>query len=267
MPNAEGVLNVLRFHVCGAVPDDELRAVVGLLEGSTPAEIMETVRSANRLARQAGRPLAARDLEKAALPDLDLPPELIQRIAVHEAGHVIGAINCGGRVTGVRIGGRRGVGGLTNMDLGPTVVATRASIERHVIVLLSGRAAEIALLGSASTGAGGDAHSDLAASSRLLAALTLSYGLSEDGLLYRADSDDALFELRRDPAARRRVTDMLKKLQNRALKIARDHRCQIADIADALVRRRFLPEKEITAILAPPKMRPLDHRAGGPRRP
>jgi ATP-dependent Zn protease len=153
------------------------------------------------------------------------------------------------------------------MDLGPTGVATRASIERHVIVLLSGRAAEIALLGSASTGAGGDEHSDLAASSRLLAAMTLSYGLSEDGLLYRADSDEALFELRRDPVARRRVADMLKKLQNRALKIARDHRSQVADIADALLRRRFLPETDIAAILARPKMRPLVHRPVGPRRP
>jgi cell division protease FtsH len=268
MPNADGVLNVLRFHVRGGLSDDELRTVVGLLEGLTPAEIMETVRAARRLARQAGRPIAAVDIKKAALPDLDLPPEFIQRIAVHEAGHVVGAVSCGGRVTAVRIGGRKGVGGLTNMELGPTGLATRASIERRVIVLLAGRAAEIALLGSASSGAGGDELSDLAESSRLLAAMALSYGLADDELLYRADSDDALRELSRDPAARRRVDDMLKELQDRALEIARDHRSQIADIADALFLRRFLQEKDIAAILARPKVRPIrDQKLDRPRRP
>jgi ATP-dependent Zn protease len=195
IPNADGAFNILRFHVRGALSDGELRSVVGLLEGATPAEIMETVRAANRLARQAGRLLAPADIQKAALPDLDLPLELVRRIAVHEAGHVIGAITCGGRVHSVRIGGRGGVGGLTNMDLGPSEIVTKASLERHVIVLLSGRAAEIALLGSASSGAGGDELSDLAASLRILAAMTLSFGLSEDGLVYRADRNDTLREL------------------------------------------------------------------------
>ncbi len=115
-PGPDGILNILRFHVRGSLSDEELRTAIGPLDGCTAAEIMETVRSARRKARQAGRDVLIGDLKDAALPEPELPPEVLYRIAVHEAGHVLTAYCCGLRVKSVRIGGRDGVGGVTRIE-------------------------------------------------------------------------------------------------------------------------------------------------------
>ncbi|WP_426440424.1 AAA family ATPase [Bradyrhizobium genosp. P] len=250
-PGPDGILNILRFHVRGSLSDDELREIVGLFEGSTPAEIMETVRRARRKARHDRRDLSIADLRNAALPELELPADALRRIAFHEAGHVVSAEFFGRRrVRSVRIGGRDGVGGLTTMNEQSDDLQTRTWIEQRVVEVLSGRAAEIVLLGEASVGAGGNERSDLATATRMLAAATLSCGLAGDDLIYLASAEDALAELRLDPAARRRVNDDLKRLQARAIEIVRERRTQVADIADTLLRRRFLTATDIEAILA-----------------
>jgi cell division protease FtsH len=248
-PGPDGILNVLRFHLRGKLSDDELGTTIGLFEGFTPAEIMETVRRAQRRARHDRRELSIGDLRSAALPELELPADAVRRIAIHEAGHAVTTEFFGsGRVISVRIGGRGGVGGLTTVNVKSDDLETRTWIEERVIEVLSGRAAEIVLLGEASTGAGGDERSDLATATRMLAAMTLSCGLADD-LVYRANAENALAELRHDLAARRGVNDELKRLQARAVEVVRKHRTQVADVADALVRRHFLTAKDIEAIL------------------
>ncbi len=248
-PGPDGILNVLRFHLKGKLSDDDLGAMIGLFEGFTPAEIMETVRRARRKARQEKRELSVTDLESAALPELELPPDAVRRIAIHEAGHAVTTEFFGsGRVISVRIGGRGAVGGLTSVKLASGDLETRSWIEERVVEVLSGRAAEIVLLGEASTGAGGDEQSDLAIATRMLAVMALSCGLADD-LVYRTNSENALAELRLDMAARRTVNDDLKRLQARAVELVRRYRIQVADLADALVHRRFLTATDIEAIL------------------
>lgn len=264
-PGPDGILNILRFHVRGSLSDSELRATVALFGGYTPAEIMETVRRARRTARHNRRDLSIEDLRTAALPELDLPADAVRRIAVHEAGHVVSTEFFGeGRVSSVRIGGRGGVGGLTTADFKPDDLQTRSWIEERVIEVLSGRAAEIVILGEASTGAGGNERSDLANATRMLAALTLSCGLADDDLVYLASTEDALTELSLDSAARRRVNADLKRLQARAVEIVRERRAQVADIAEALIRRRFLTAKDIEAILATGRPSATPDRDAGP---
>jgi cell division protease FtsH len=248
-PDAAGILNILRFHVRGGLPDDQLWTVVGLLEGFTPAEIMEAVRSARRKARHDGRDLSIEDLRGAALPEPDLTPEALYRIAVHEAGHVVSAECCRlGQVKFVSIAGRNGSGGVTRLDMGPANLVTRHWIEQRVVILLSGRAAEIVLLGDASSGAGGREGSDLATATRLLAAMTLSFGLGDDQLIYLADADEAHRELR-DPNTRRLIDEAMRRLQARALEIIDLHRTQVEAIAQALFERRFLSSQEVKEIL------------------
>jgi cell division protease FtsH len=249
-PGPDGILNILRFHVRGSLSDDELRSVLDPLEGCTPAEIMEKVRTARRKARHGRRDLSIEDLRNAALPEPDLAPAALYRIAVHEAGHVVSAESCDpGEVTSVRIVGRNGAGGFTRFDMGPVELVTKRWIERRVVSLLSGRAAEIVLLGDASSGAGGRERSDLALATRLLAAMTLSFGLDDDQLIYVADYDEVHRELR-DPHTRRRVDEAMRRLQARALEIVERHRAQVEAIAQALIRRRFLSGEEIKEILA-----------------
>jgi ATP-dependent Zn protease len=266
-PGPDGILNILRFHVRGGLPDHELRSIVGLFEGSTAAEVMETVRRARRKARHDRRDLSIADLRNAALPELELPTDALRRIAFHEAGHVVSTEFFGrGRVNSVRIGGRGGVGGLTTVNVKSDDLQTRTWIEERVVEVLSGRAAEIVLLGEASIGAGGNERSDLATATRMLAAATLSCGLPGDDLIYLASAEDALQELRLDPAARRRVNDDLKRLQARAVEIIHERRTQVANLADALLRRRFLTATEIEAILAMGSSWPADDPIGDPAR-
>jgi ATP-dependent Zn protease len=227
------------------------------------------VRRARRDARQAARALSIDDLKNAALPELRLSASARYRIAVHEAGHVASAIFGGiGRVSSVRIGGRSGSGGVTNMVFDSDDLITRSVVEDRVTGLLSGRAAEIVLLGGASTGAGGGDHSDLAHATRMLAAMEMSYGLGDDRLVYLVAAEDAHAELRKDPMARRRIDEILIRLQERALTTVREHRSEVTAIAEALVSRRFLNADQIDAVVAGSKALVEDEfRADAPGRP
>jgi cell division protease FtsH len=249
-PGPDGIQNILRFHA-RELRGEDLGPVAGLLEGFTPAEIMETVRAARRFARQADRGLCVDDIATAALPLPMVSPRALYRIAVHEAGHVVLAAASGlGEVRSVRIGGRNGAGGVTSIDPEVGDLVTRSSIERRVVGILAGRAAEIALLGTASAGAGGSKLSDLAMATHLLASMSLSYGLGDDELIYLGDADEVLRELRGNAAARRRVDATLRRLQARALNVVEDHRAEVIAIAAELMRRRFLSGLEVADILA-----------------
>ncbi|WP_375157802.1 AAA family ATPase [Bradyrhizobium sp. RDT46] len=250
-PGPEGILNILRFHVRDSLPEKDLRSMAEMLDGFTPAEIMETVRSARRMARTSGRDLSPDDLKRAVLPATTIPPASLRRIAFHEAGHVVVAIATGvGTVRSVRIGGRQGSGGLTSIDPISSDLPTRRSIERQVVGILAGRAAEIVLLGAPSAGAGGSERSDLALATRLVASMELSLGLGENGLAYVGDADAALEELRLDRTIRHRVDERLHRLQAKACEIVEVRRDQIVAVADALIERSFLSGDEIERILA-----------------
>jgi hypothetical protein len=250
-PGPEGILNILRFHVRDGLTAQHLRSVAELLDGFTPAEIMETVRSARRTARTAKRDLSADDLKRAVMPPLAIPQAMLKRIATHEAGHVVVAIATRvGTVRSVRIGGRQGAGGVTSIDPNSSDLATRQLIERQVIGILAGRAAEIVLLGAPSAGSGGSERSDLALATRLVASMELSLGLGENGLVFVGDADAAMKELRRNRTARHRVDQVLQRLQARACEIVERRRGQVLAVVDALIEKSFLSGEEIEKILA-----------------
>ncbi|UPK19141.1 AAA family ATPase [Bradyrhizobium sp. 131] len=250
-PGPDGILNILRFHVRGSLPEEDLRSAAEKLDGATPAEIMEMVRSARRAARIASRELSAEDLMQAILPPIAISPTKLRRIAVHEAGHVVVAIVAGvGTVRSVRIGGRQGAGGVTSVASASRDLVTRQSIEKEILGTLGGRAAEIVLLGAPSGGAGGSDRSDLALATRLVASMELSLGLGESGLVFVGDADAAVEELRLDRTVRNRVDETLQRLQAQACEIVERRRDQVLAVADALIEKSFLSGEEIEKILA-----------------
>jgi cell division protease FtsH len=247
----EGILNVLKFLVAQDLPERELGSVAEMLEGYTPAEIMELVRSARRAARHAGHDLTVENLTTAALPATDLAPDALFRVAVHEAGHaVVAHATKVGRVGYVRIGGRAGPGAHTRVEFDDSDLLTRKAVEDRVIALLAGRGAECLFTGGASAGAGGTDESDLGLATRMLAAMHVSHGLGEAGLVYLSASDEALDAVRRDPVLRKAIDVRLRDLQARAVDILRQNRATVLAIAAALVERRFLGGAEIVAIAA-----------------
>lgn len=249
-PDEAGILNIVRFHA-PELKVAGLKKIADRLTGQTAAEIMETVRAARRIARQAGRPLAAGDIVAAALPSMPLSPEALYRVAVHEAGHAVVAYFLGaGRVGHIRVGARGALNAQTIVEFEDAPIVTRETMEKQAILLLAGRAAEIELLGSASTGSGGDAGgSDLGRASRILASLHFSYGLGGDEIVHMCDPEDAALELWRSPSTRRGVDSLLRAFQVRAIEIVRENRDAVAAIAKLVAEERFVSGTEIKAVL------------------
>jgi ATP-dependent Zn protease len=125
---------------------------------------------------------------------------------------------------------------------------TREALERRAIVLLSGRAAELLLIGDAGAGSGGDDESDLGQVTQLIAALHASAGLGNT-LIYIASFKEALAAVRDDRELRSKVEQHLRTLHGRADETVRRHRDAIIAVADELRTHRQLSGEEVRRII------------------
>ncbi|GAA0005952.1 AAA family ATPase [Bradyrhizobium diazoefficiens] len=268
-PDADGALNILRFHLDGDAPGD-LSALGPVLAGRTGAEIMHVVRSARRAARHAGRALNLGDLERAVLPVEEVAPARLFRMSVHEAAHAVVALK-------LRIGTVRHVAlRRSGLSAGQTVVlldeadlTTRRVIEDRTVASLSGRAAEILFCGSSSMGSGGDPASDVGSATIDLAAVHASFAMG-DRILYRAAGADLLHQLAADRELRERVEADLRRLEARAARLVAANGAAILALAKRLAASRFVGGDKIVAIVrAHPGRAPADHprrgRSAAPR--
>lgn len=250
-PSHEGIVNVLEFHLERALAPPDLDEVARLLAGSTPAEIMMSVRGARRLARQAKRDLTRQDLIEAIAPiDDGIAPAALLRLSIHEAAHAVASIAVPfGRVDGCVIGLSGNSAGRTHVKPDADDLATRDWVERRAVMILSGRAAEERLLGCIALGGGGTDDSDLADTTRSIASLYTSTGLG-GSLVYRASHDDALRALRSDHELRTRVEQHMQALQRRAEQTVEAHSAAIVAVAERLRERRRLTGDDIRRIVA-----------------
>lgn len=244
-PDFAGTLNILRHHVAGDVPERDLGEIAGLIERSTGAEIMQYVRDARRLARRRAGTLSLADLRTAVLPKSDLAPHVLWRICVHEAGHAVGtlALDCG---VVKRCVVRDGAGrlGETLAETTDANLPTKADIEKRVVAVLCGRAAEEAVFGDVSANAGGDLKSDLAIATRFVGCLHVAVGLG-GSLAYLAGPNEVADLLRNDRRLRQKVDRHLAQLYRRAMELMMRHREVVVAIADRLRVHRFLSGEEI----------------------
>ncbi|WP_370196272.1 hypothetical protein [Bradyrhizobium elkanii] len=258
--DAAGVENMLRFHVNGDLPDRHLPEIAAMMERSTGAEIMALVREARRIARHAGRPLVAGDLQAALLMTEKLPLKTDWRICAHEAGHAVTALAIGyGRVSHCVVGARTGNANRTLILPHEEDLPTRRTIEDGATVLLGGRAAERVLLASGeSIGGGGAEDSDIALATEAIASVHLAWGLGGN-VAYLSSRKEALEAVRYDRLLRELVEADLQRLQGRAEKIVKAHRNVVVEVAKALQNRRHLSGDAVYAIFE-------QHRPGRPVR-
>jgi cell division protease FtsH len=264
-PDHAGILNVLRYHLDTSLTGTDLTEIGHLLAGSTPADIMMTVRDARRIARYANRALALDDLIRSVAPVEYIEPAALLRISTHEAGHAIGALAVpSGVLERCIVGGAANSAGRTMIAMETDDLLTKDAVERRAVALLCARAAEARLIGSIGLGSGGDETSDLALVTQLLATLHASTGLCGN-LAYLVSYDDALQAVRADKALRARVEAHMRKLQARADKIVRRHRDAIVAVAERLRIRRHLSGDEIRRIFETtpplPRTRAAGHRS------
>lgn len=248
-PDPAGVLNILRHHLDAELAEADLTDLAHLMDGSTGAEIMMTVRGARRIARYAGRALHLDDLMQAITPVEDIAPAALRRISVHEAAHAVASLVVpSGDLKRCAVGCRGGSAGRTQIMWETDDLVTRDAIERRALVMLAGRSAERHLIGDVTLGCGMDDDSDLAQVTQVIASLHASSGLG-DTLAYVSSYEDVLDAVRDDRELRCKVEGHLQILEMRTERIVRRHRSAILAVAEQLRARRHLSGKQIRRIL------------------
>ena len=166
-------------------------------------------------------------------------PDLLRRIAIHEAGHAALAHATGlAPVLAVSVVASEDTGGFTLIDWDGRV-PTREAVEKAVVQTLGGRAAEEVVLGAAGTGSGGYEGSDLAVATRLIAQMHLSMGLGAT-LLFRAEVEGATNLVALDNKVAAIVEADLQRLYAQALEMVGKHKALIEATAEELLERRHI---------------------------
>ncbi len=248
-PDLAGTQNILRFHLGADLKDVDIIDVAQLLEGSTAAEIMETVRGARRIARHANRDLTVDDLRRQYMGAADEPPLRLRRMAIHEAAHAVAAVAIGtGELQRVVLRADGVSGGRTIIDYPAHDLLTLAGAEDRVTAILSAGVAERLILGTISAGPGGTDNSDLGVATAMIAILHASTSMVGN-LFHRCSGEKALATARADPLLRRAIEHHLRKIEMRAEKLVERHRESVIAVADELAIKRYLTGAEVTAIV------------------
>lgn len=248
-PDALALATILRQHLGDDLRGADLNTLGQMIIGCSGADCAAAVRSARAAARQAKRAFTVQDLRAALLPDHHmLPAGMRRRAAIHEAGHavVLTALDLG-LVRALRIG----PGGGETVTRWREVDLTAAEIHRQCVGHLSGRAAEMLILGDASGGAGGGPESDLERATQLVLAAELSLGLGSHGHLSITTPPDPALLLSLMPADRLRLQARLDRAVEDATQVLRQHRSLSEGLADDLEARGFLGEVELAQRLEP----------------
>ena len=241
-PTIDDLAGVLKFHLGGSAANDDLTAAARACRGRTPAEIAQAARDARRAARRAGRPVTATDVADVARATVERPPADDEHwIALHEAAHAVITRRLRLRLAYVDIDGKHAMAEFKQL------MATRADVEAHIVVLLAGRSAEIEFRGDPSVGANGDLEQATA-----FALAALSRGGVGASLVHLT-----LEVAIRTPTVVAQVEAMLDSCAERAERLVKKHRDEIERVAEALIEQRYLDGGEVDAIINPPKRPPF----------
>jgi DNA polymerase III delta prime subunit len=250
LPGTSDLAGILRVHLGAELQDADLFPAAVAARGGTGADIERWVRTARRAARMEQRPLTLADLVAAIQNGVPaLPADVRRRVAVHEAGHAVAAIVLGmAQPLALSINSS---GGLTETEPTEFGAQTRPYLEKHLMCLLAGRAAEELAFGAVVAGAGGDERSDLSLATRLALQMETAFGLGEFGPVWTSEDLDPR-DLLMFGDLRRAVRQTLDKAQGAAKGVLASNRDALDRLADALFAHGYLDRREIDAAMAPP---------------
>jgi len=248
LPDVPALIGIFRIHLDGDLAGADLRPAALAARGHTGADVERWVRVAQRTARTAGRPLTLQDLLEAVRGgEAEWPADVRHRIAYHEAGHAIVQLALGiAEPTALSIGG---TGGLTESESGEMRADTREHLEKFLVVLLGGRAAEQLTFAEVTAGAGGaDEASDLSRATRLATRMETDFGFGSLGLVCLAgdvgNRDLLMFDKLRAAAA-----SNLDRAYATALDVLSRNRRSLDALAAVLFAAGYLDRAEIEAVL------------------
>ena len=249
LPDVPALVGIFRSHLGADLGGVDLRAAALAARGHTGADVERWVRVARRSARNAGRALTLHDvLDAVRGGEPEWPVDVRRRIACHEAGHAITLLALGiAEPMALSIGG---VGGLAESQSGERRAETRAELEKYLVGLLGGRAAEQITFNEVTAGAGGGNYddSDLGRATRLAMRIETAFGLGSLGLISLPDDSSNRDLLTCEPL-RAAVGSTLDRAYATALEILGRNRSTLDALAAALFSNGYLDQVEIEAIL------------------
>ena len=270
VPDVYGRYEILDLHAKGRsfAPDVDLSHVAKLCPGFSGAELANLVNEAALLTVREGR----REIDQATLEEaIDrvvagpakkshvLSEDERWTIAVHEAGHAvatraIGQVVSAQKLSIVARGRQLGTAAhmLTDRD---AVMHAQDDLERHLVAILSGTAAEWNEFGRGSTGASDDLH----AATKLARRMVTSYGMSEKLGSVGPDTLNLIDE---------ETERIVEEAKARALYVLRENWEAVQETAQSLLERETLSGVALDALLSPVAQIPMDEiPAPDPREP
>ncbi|RST84784.1 AAA family ATPase [Aquibium carbonis] len=258
LPDEPARVGILRWHLGEILEGADLTEIAQRTAGWSGAGLEQLVRDARRKARRERRAMILEDLI-APLPALQtVPPALLRRAAIHEAGHAVVAVVLGHPLDHVELRvGPTASNASGFLSLGRVRYREPTFQERtvqdlldQICVYLGGTAAEEVLLEGRSASAGGAAGSDLHHATLAALRIEASYGLGQ-GLAYLSpDQDEELLtSLQTSFVLRDRVEALLAQQMKRTIAMVERHRAPIADVAECLLGGGPLVANEIMTIM------------------
>lgn len=243
-PDRSGIRSMLQAPLSRLRVDPvEIDRLCDQLLGSSGAEIAAMLRDARTRARAERSPFSFDHLRAAA--DAIQPPaerDIIWRISVHEAGHLLA-----GHILGLPAASRATVTGSHGCVVRPRPLCRLpGTVSAMIIHDLAGRVAESLVFGAISHGAGNGPESDLAVATRSAVAAECSYGFGTS--LGWIDPDTPLYLLPRDIQSR--VEDRLVAAEARTRRLLAQRKPDIERIARALMEKRDMDAAAISALLS-----------------
>lgn len=235
LPGRAALSLIVDKHLGDDLPLADKAALVTTAIGATPAIVEAAIRSARSTARAANLPLNLSDITIRLTGGQSTDPALMWRIAIHETGHAILAVDrVLGQLIEVRVGYRDGRTTITP-DLGSGLPSDFRDLLAYS---LGGRAAELVIFGAVGSGSGGASPScDLAHATRTAVELETAYGFGLDGLIWSPGDVGARIT---DPVLRDSVQRRLVAAEGLARRILEGHRVLLLEMAKDLLRHRIL---------------------------
>jgi ATP-dependent Zn protease len=239
MPNGADLANCDRAH-------EMLQSLAIGAIGASGADIERIVREARQNARRERRSLHFSDLRQL-IERLkpEVPADVLWQRAVHEAAHVVARLKFGfGKIELVTINGPGGQSYVASTEQ-PFEIQTELDLTNFLVVLLAGRAAEVAITGVAFLGSGGAPESDLGRATKIAIDLETQFGTGVDyPLVYRPVGkfqDD-------DLDLRKAVNMRLERAWEAAVSFVQIERESILIFAKALAEKLTLARNDILSL-------------------
>ena len=286
-PDVGGRLEILKLHAKQRrlAGDADLGAVARATPGFNGADLASVLNEAALLAvRRNARMISSSDLDEAVQRVLVGPrrrshiltPDELERLAYHEAGHVVVATNvpfpCDvHRVSIVSRG--RDAAHTDALPRSDRVLLTSTELKAELTMVMAGAAAELLVMGELSTAA----EADIERATDLARSYAGRYGMSDDVGPVRVVQNDAELFLGRDllsehhlssrtlEAIDASVRGLVTDAQAAALALLKRHRATLDDVADALVEHESLDEATLDVLLAPRAAPKVPSRRGTAR--